>query len=171
MAEFASNAKGNLGVALGAVGTGLSALNGGLGNLLGGLTGWNSGVGDNAPVNRYEVNLLNSIAARDAKIEQLEAEKYTDGKLLDLTNQVYADFRRVGERLDALDDKICKADKETSVFAATATATMSCMQQSIAQLQALTKIVVPNTSVCPGWGNVTITPATTTTTTTTTPTT
>ena len=56
MAEFASNAKGNLGVALGAVGTGLSALNGGLGNLLGGLTGWNSGAGDNAPVNRYEVN-------------------------------------------------------------------------------------------------------------------
>lgn len=75
-------------------------------------------------------------AARDAKIEQLEAEKYTDGKLLDLTNQVYADFRRVGERLDALDDKVCKADKETAVFAATATATMSCMQQSIAQLQA-----------------------------------
>ena len=64
-------------MALGAVGTGLSALNGGLGNLLGGLTGWNSGAGDNAPVNRYEVNLLNSIAARDAKIEQLEAEKYT----------------------------------------------------------------------------------------------
>lgn len=39
---------------------------------------------------------------------------------------------------------------------------MSCMQQSIAQLQTLTKVVVPNTSVCPGWGNVTITPATTT---------
>ena len=171
MAEFASNAKGNLGVALGAVGTGLSALNGGLGNLLGGLTGWSSGAGDNAPVNRYEVNLLNSIAARDAKIEQLEAEKYTDGKLLDLTNQVYADFRRVGERLDALDDKVCKADKEMAVFAATVTATMSCMQQSIVQLQALTKVIVPNPSVCPGWGDVTITPATTTTTTTTTPTT
>lgn len=25
------------------------------------------------------------------------------------------------------------------------------------------KVVIPNTSVCPGWGNVTITPATTTT--------
>lgn len=165
MAEFASNAKGNLGVTLGAIGTGLSALNGGLGNLLGGITGWGTGSNDNAPVNRYEVNLLNGIAARDAKIEQLEAEKYTDGKLLDLTNQVYADFRRVGERLDALDDKVCKADKETAVFAATATATMSCMQQSIAQLRALTKVIVPNESVCPGWGNVTITPATTTTTT------
>lgn len=41
MAEFASNAKGNLGVALGAVGTGLSALNGGLGNLLGLVDGEN----------------------------------------------------------------------------------------------------------------------------------
>ena len=37
------------------------------------------------------------------------------------------------------------------------------MQQQIAQLQSLTKLVVPNTSVCPGWGNVTITPAATTT--------
>ena len=33
------------------------------------------------------------------------------------------------------------------------------------RLMGLTKLVVPNTSVCPGWGNVTITPATTTTTT------
>ena len=37
------------------------------------------------------------------------------------------------------------------------------MAQQIAQLQGLTKIVVPNTSVCPGWGNVTITPGGTTT--------
>ncbi len=97
--------------------------------------------------------------------EITQKSSYTDGKLLDLTNQVYADFRRVGERLDALDDKVCKADKETAVFAATATATMSCMQQSIAQLRALTKVIVPNASVCPGWGDATITPATTTTTT------
>jgi hypothetical protein len=33
------------------------------------------------------------------------------------------------------------------------------MAGQIAQLQSLTKLVVPNTSVCPGWGNVTITPA------------
>lgn len=39
------------------------------------------------------------------------------------------------------------------------------MQQQIAQLQSLTKLVVPNGSVCPGWGNVTITPSTTATTT------
>ena len=43
------------------------------------------------------------------------------------------------------------------------TGTINCMQGQIAQLQGLTKLVVPNTSVCPGWGNVTITPAATTT--------
>ena len=164
MAEFATNAKGNLGVTLGAIGTGLSVLNGGLGNLLGGIGGGMYSA-DNAAVNRYELGLVNGIASRDAEIGLLKADKYTDEKLLDLTNQVYADFRRVGDRLDSIEDKFNKADKESAVFAATATATMSCMQQSIAQLQSLTKLVVPNASVCPGWGNVTIRPATSTTTT------
>lgn len=165
MAEFATNAKGNLGVTLGAIGTGLSVLNGGLGNLLGGIGGGMYSA-DNAAVNRYELNLVNGIASRDAEIGLLKADKYTDKKLLDLTNQVYADFRRVGDRLNSIEDKFNKADKESAVFAATATATMSCMQQSIAQLQSLTKLSVPNDSVCPGWGNVTITPAASTTSTT-----
>lgn len=165
MAEFATNAKGNLGVTLGAIGTGLSVLNGGLGNLLGGIGGGMYSA-DNAAVNRYELGLVNGIASRDAEIGLLKADKYTDEKLLDLTNQVYADFRRVGDRLNSIEDKFNKADKESAVFAATATATMSCMQQSIAQLQSLTKLSVPNDSVCPGWGNVTITPAASTTSTT-----
>jgi hypothetical protein len=36
------------------------------------------------------------------------------------------------------------------------------MQGQIGQLFNLTKLVVPNTSVCPGWGNITITPSATT---------
>jgi hypothetical protein len=38
------------------------------------------------------------------------------------------------------------------------------MNGQIAQLFALTKLVVPNSSICPGWGGVTIAPATTPTT-------
>lgn len=52
---------------------------------------------------------------------------------------------------------------QQAVMNATITANLGCMAQQIAQLQGLTKIVVPNTSVCPGWGNVTITPGGTTT--------
>ncbi len=46
----------------------------------------------------------------------------------------------------------------------TLTATVNCLANT---LNSITKVVVPNTSVCPGWGNVTITPAAATTTTTT----
>lgn len=42
----------------------------------------------------------------------------------------------------------------------TLTATVNCLANT---LNNITKVVVPNTSVCPGWGSVTITPATTTT--------
>ena len=54
---------------------------------------------------------------------------------------------------------------QQAVYNATNTATIGCIQNQVNQLLGLTKLVVPNTSVCPGWGNVTITPATTTTTT------
>lgn len=43
----------------------------------------------------------------------------------------------------------------------TLTTTVNCLANT---LNSITKVVVPNASVCPGWGNVTITPATTTTT-------
>ena len=39
-------------------------------------------------------------------------------------------------------------------------AAIACLQNTVA---GITKIVVPNSSICPGWGNVTITPATATT--------
>lgn len=43
----------------------------------------------------------------------------------------------------------------------TLTATVNCLANT---LNSITKVVVPNGAVCPGWGNVTITPATATTT-------
>ena len=36
---------------------------------------------------------------------------------------------------------------------------LSCLSNRVSTLEGLTKLVVPNASVCPGWGNVTITPA------------
>ena len=36
------------------------------------------------------------------------------------------------------------------------------IEGQIAQLQSLTKLIVPNSSCCPGWGEVTVKPATTT---------
>lgn len=161
--EYASKAVGTAGLTTGIVGSALGVLNGGLGNILGGVLG-GSTVADQA-VTRYDAALMQELSNKDTKIAILEADKYTDQKLLDLTNQVYSDFRQLGERINAAELKAAEESKQNAVYAATVNGTVNCMQQAIAQLQSLTKMVVPNTSVCPGWGNVTITPAAATTTT------
>ena len=57
-----------------------------------------------------------------------------------------------------------KINMEQATYNGVNTATLQCMKGQIAALLGLTKLVVPNSSVCPGWGNVTITPAASTTT-------
>lgn len=76
------------------------------------------------------------------------------------------------EVYNALNTKINDAiSNQTAINSAQAvtnsavTSTLAVAQNNIAQLMALTKVVIPNSSTCPGWGNVTITPTTTTTTT------
>ena len=116
---------------------------------------WNSGCcSDNMAVNRYELNLNQEIAAKDAKIGLLESQVYVDQKLTDVVKDYTSQINALQSQINA-----------QAVYNATNTATIGCIQSQIAQLQSLTKLVVPNTSVCPGWGSVTITPATTTTTT------
>lgn len=153
MAEFASKGVAGAGLGLGVAGTALGILNGGLCNLLG---GWNSGCcSDNMAVNRYELNLNQEIAAKDARIGLLESQVYVDQKLTDVVKDYTSQINALKTQINA-----------QAVYNATMNGTVSCIQGQIAQLQSLTKLVVPNTSVCPGWGNVTVTPATTTTTTT-----
>lgn len=153
MAEFASKGVAGAGLGLGIAGTALGLLNGGAG-LLTGMTGMGA-CGDNAYINRYELNLTQEISAKDGKIALLEADRYTDQKL----TEVYKDLNAQIGNLQA-------QISQQAVYNATMNGTVSCIQGQIAQLQSLTKLVVPNSSVCPGWGNVTITPAAATTTTT-----
>ena len=154
MAEFASKGVAGAGLGTGIAGLSLGVLNamGGCG-LLSGLTGGCRNGGD-AVVSRYELNLTQEIASKDARIGLLESQVYVDQKLTDVVKDYTG-------QINALQAQLA----QQAVFNATINGTVSCMQGQIAQLQSLTKLVVPNTSVCPGWGNVTITPATTTTTT------
>ena len=150
MAEFASKGVAGSGLGLGIAGTALGLLNGGLGNILNTGTGCNCS--NNQFINRYEMELENKIVSRDSEIALLKSNIYTDQKIAD-----------VYERLNLKIAGVESAVNTQAVVNATMTGTINCMQGQIAQLQSLTKLVVPNTSVCPGWGNVTITPAATTT--------
>lgn len=153
MAEFASNAKANAGLTTGIIGTslaGLMALGNGVGNVFGGNA--TCGCSEDHLVNRYELGQEQEIAKLKADIALRDANIYNDQKALELYKYFDGEIKRI-------DRTLC----EQAVYNATQTSAITCIQGQVAQLQSLTKLVVPNSSVCPGWGNVTITPATTTT--------
>ena len=140
--EYASNAKGNLGVTLGAVGTGLGILDGGaslLGRMLGG-NGMNAAPEDR-PVTRYEVGLIQDT------INQKIDNSYLRGQL-----DTAAKFEGVQRQL---------ADQ--LAFNATVSANTNAVAQQTAELRnnfdRLTRVFVPNENIAPGWGFANVQPA------------
>lgn len=168
------NAKANAGLTTGIIGTSLGALasgvlNGNGNGILGGILGGNTAPANDAMtaalwanmmqprtcgcesdhvVNRYEAAQAARIAELETQNKLLESNIYTDQKISD----VYA---RLDAKIGCLENQL--ADQR--VYNATNTAAIGCIQSQIAQLMGLTKLVVPNGSICPGWGNVTVTPA------------
>jgi hypothetical protein len=147
--KYASKGVGGTGLGLGIAGTALGLMAGGLNGT--GLFNGNNGCSENHCVNRYELGLQNEIAAKDSKIALLESNIYVDSKIADV-------YERLNAKIGGIEAQIC----QQAVYNATNTAAVNCMNGQIAQLMSLTKIVVPNTSICPGWGNVTVSTATTT---------
>jgi hypothetical protein len=151
--NYASKGVGGTALGLGIAGTALGLMgNGGLGNLLN--LGGGCCEGDHV-VNRYEAAQSARIAELETEVKLRDANTYTDKKIL----EVYQSF---DSRIRGVEGQI----SQQAVYNATNTAALNCMQGQIAQLMGLTKVVVPNSSICPGWGDVTvsITPATTPTT-------
>ena len=66
---------------------------------------------------------------------------------------------RLTNRIEAQRAAQDAVNLQQATLNAAQTSTIGCMKQQIDQLFGLTRLVVPNGSVCPGWGNVTITPA------------
>lgn len=166
MAEYVTKGQGNLNTVLGAIGTANAFMPNLFGNCGGGLFGNNCNVGccsENTAVNRYELNLTQELAAKDSKIGLLEAQVYTDGKLVDVVKDYTAQINALAAEVRANKEEQTAVNMQQAVYNGTNTATISCIQSQISQLMSLTKLVVPNASVCPGWGNVTITPAASTT--------
>ena len=175
--EYASKGIAGTGLGLGIAGTALALLNGG-GMLLGG------GAAAKKPeyVTRNEFDMNSEIMAKDAEIADLKSQVYTDtkivdtykvleGRINDLRDRVDSNKEQGNERLYHNVEKLnCKIDfnknfqdginAQQLAYNGTNGATIACMQNQIAQLQGVTKLVIPNSACCPGWGGVTITPST-----------
>lgn len=145
VAKQGTTALGIIGTALG----GLAALGngGGLFNMGGGMC-----CSENTPVSRYELGQQNEISQLRSENELLKADKYTDQKIAEV-------YTVLNNKVDKINCEL----RDVAVYQATNTATISCLSNQVNGLQAvlnsITKVVIPNGSVCPGWGNVTITPA------------
>ena len=137
--NFASKGVAGAGLGLGIAGTALGVLNGNGGGLLGGLFGGgNCACSDNVAVNRYELNQQNAITNRDMEIAYLKGRDAAKTDSLELYKYVDGRFRNVEAQLSA-----------QAVVNAQITANISCMQNSIAALNGLTKTVIPIANVCP----------------------
>lgn len=152
------------GVAGAALGTGVAGLslgvlnalgNGGLGGLFG---GWGGNMcNENMPVNRYELNMVRDLTNKDMEIAYLKGRDEAKSDSLEL-------YKYVDGRFNVIERE--QADQR--VLNATTGAALSCLTGQVNGMQALlnsiTKTVVPNSAICPGWGNVTVavTPTTTT---------
>ncbi len=142
--EYASNGKANAGLATGIIGTALGAI-----NSMGGLAYAQANTNpEETAVTRHELNYVEQIANKDHTIAKLEAQQYTDAAVKGLSDQIAVWKNNVDNRFAAND-----------VLNTQQTATMACMQSQVNLLMSMTKLVIPNASVNPGWGDVTITPA------------
>lgn len=132
--NYASKGVGGtaLGLSIGALAS--EFLGGNLGNIFG--NGNRSG--ESAPVSHSEAKLMNENAELKTEIKLRDANIYTDAKILDL-------YKYVDGKLGVIEGQLC----EQRVYNATNTAAISCLQGQIAQLSALTKVVIPIGNVCP----------------------
>lgn len=136
--DYASKGVAGTGLGLGIAGTALGLLNnnGGLSGILGGTS--RATCNEDHYVNRYEASQAARIAELETEVKLRDANTYTDQKILEV-------YRYFDNKLDCVNAAI----NAQAVYNATNTATIGCLNNQVAQLMALTKLVVPIASICP----------------------
>lgn len=104
----------------------------------------------------------NTVSALEAALAMEKAERYTDQTGTEVYKQFAKERNEVQAQISALFAAIAQMDKNVSVNEAINSERISCLTGRVNNIYDVFKLVVPNSSVCPGWGDVTITPATTT---------
>ena len=141
--------QGNLNTVLGSAGL-ASFFGVNAGNILGGCgNGRNAGyagpveviTSEDRPVSRYEAGMMDKLAAKDSEIALLKSNTYTDQKLADVYDRLLTIINRNKEEQTAI-------NMNQAVYNGTNTATLACMKQQIAELAALSELVVPQRKVC-----------------------
>ena len=89
-------------------------------------------------INRYEASQQARIAELETEVKLRDANTYTDQKLGALRDYVDG-------RFNGIEGQLC----QQAVYNATSNATIGCIQNQVAQLMSLSKLVIPTSSICP----------------------
>ena len=169
MAEFASKGVAGSGLGLGIAGTALGLLNnsGGLGGILG-------GGGSQVSALQAELGQIKAERYCDVNAKETYAQSLTDNRAL--RQEMFGFIKPLSE--EAANNRVeiaklqaevkCNAEKaelreqivlgKVNEVALTAKGRFDALDQTIACLagdvHSITKTVVPNSAVCPGWGKV-----------------
>ena len=146
MGEFASKGVAGTGLGLGIAGLSVGLLNNNGNGLLGGLFGNN--------------NCQQQISQLQSENALLKSENYSDKVAKEVYMQSVADNNALNAQVFSYINPMAQTIAANQVEMARMQERINCLTNTVS---GVTKTVVPNTSVCPGWGNVTITPSTTTT--------
>lgn len=161
MAEFASKGVAGAGLGLGIAGTALGILDGlgGLGGLA--LGNVRNGVmpvcSENTGVNRFELEQNEKIAQKDMEIAYWRGQDETNRKISDAYSKLESRINGLAAEVRTNKDEQNGINLQQAVYNGTNTAALGCLQNQVNALLGMTKMVIPNSSVCPGWGDVTIT--------------
>ena len=107
-------------------------------------------------------NTHNVVSALESALAQEKAERYTDQTGTEVYKQFAKERNDIQAQISAIFAAIAQMDKHNSVAEAVNAERLSCLKGRVDNIYDVFKLVVPNSSVCPGWGNITITPETTT---------
>ena len=104
----------------------------------------------------------NAVSALESALAFEKAGRYTDQIGTEVYKQFAKERNETQAQISALFAAIAQMDKTVSVNEAINSERLNCLKGRVDNIYDVFKLVMPNSSVCPGWGNVTITPAATT---------
>ena len=163
--EYTSRAVGGtaLGVGIGGLTLGAANAVGGIVNALSkGCHSHHEQPSDPA-VSRYDLALVQQVANKDMEIAYWRGQDETNNKISASYANLESQINALAREVRANKDEQNGVNLQQAVYNGANTAAVSCMKGQIEQLFSLTSLRIPNTSLCPGYGNVTVTPAAATT--------
>lgn len=164
--EYASKGVATAGLTTGIIGTSLAALGSGL--LSGVLNGGNPAMATtNNVVGKEVFEVEKELALERQKTSILTSELNTEKKMVEVYNatndKINAVYEKVSDRILVLEKQVADNAAAQAVINCGFNSAINLLQNQVGQLFALTKLGIPNSSLCPGYGAVEVKPVTTTT--------